>query len=413
MAVRFLSALLSGLILFVFSSCVSAETVVERGENGNWVLYVDGKPYFVKGMEYSPDPARTYPEINGWMHADKDGNEQVDAAYDSWVDVNNDNFRDADEDTIRIYHSDNLNVPLLRDLFDTYGIRVIMGNFLGAYTIASGAQWCDGTDYTDPQQCRNMKENIRAMVEENKDEPYLLMYMLGNENDAVGSADNSTLNNTNAVKEPEAFAKFVNDVCVMIKKMDPAHPVGICLATNRLLPYLAEYAPDVDIIGMNAYTGPFGFDPLWRRVKTTFDRPVLITEFGTDCYNLKKQIVDEEYQAYYHKKCWQDIEKNSFWGTREGNAIGGVFYCWMDKWWLIGASRAHDTDLGARPGPNRGGYYCDEWFGACGQGDGTNAPFMRQLRKTYGLYRDELWKKSLPFEPDYIAHPSLENENAQ
>jgi hypothetical protein len=257
-----------------------------------------------------------------------------------------------------------------------------------------------------------MKVNVRAMVEESKDEPYLLMYMLGNENDALGSTDNSTLNNTNAVLKPEAFAKFINEVCLMIKKMDPDHPVGVCLATNKLLPYFAKYAPAVDIIGFNAYTGPFGFGPLWHRVKTTFDRPVLITEYGTDCYDLKKKEVDEEYQAHYHKKSWQDIENNSFWGNKERNAIGGVVFCWMDKWWLIGSPHEHDTSLGARPGPNRGGYFCDEWMGMCGQGDGSKAPYIRQLRKAYYQYRDELWRKSLPFAPDFLAHFSTNNENA-
>ncbi|MCX5778440.1 MAG: hypothetical protein NTU66_04395 [Elusimicrobia bacterium] len=428
MVVKVLKILLIPLCFFLCSPRALATTTIERGDNDSWMLYVDGKPYFVKGMEYSPDRAGAYPDQpNEWMHEDKDDNGQIDAAYDSWLDENNDDFHDAHEDpvgdfqllknmgcnTVRIYHSDNLNVPLLRDLFDTYNVRVIMGNLLGAYTIASGAEWCEGTDYTDAKQCEKMKESVRAMVEENKDEPYLLMYMLGNENDAVGCVDNCTLNNTNAAQKPEAYAKFVNEVCVMIKKMDPHHPVGVCLATYKLLPYLARYAPAVDIVGLNAYSGPFGFGSLWHRVKTTFDRPVLITEYGTDCYYLQKKVIDEDYQAHYHRKSWQDIENNSAWGDKDRNAIGGVVYCWMDKWWLIGSPHDHDTSLGARAGANRGGVFCDEWLGICGQASGTNAPFIRQPRKAYYMYRDELWKKSLPFEPNYLAPAAVDDDNAR
>lgn len=424
MFVRFLLIVVAG-ILCALSGRAEAVTTIERGENGNWLLYVDERPYFIKGVEYSPDPAMSRPDYpNQWMHEDTDRNGRNDAAYDSWIDANRDNYRDACEDsigdfqllkdmgcnTIRIYHSEDIKVSLLRDLYKTYGIRVIMGNLFGAYTIGSGAEWCDGTDYTNSDQRKKMKEGIRAMVEQNKDEPYLLMYMLGNENDATGSEENSTLNNTNAVAEPVAFAKFVNEVCEMIKDMDPDHPVGICLATYRLLPALAEHAPALDVIGLNSYAGAYGFGPLWQRVKTTYDRPVLITEYGTDCYDLKKDVVDEDYQALYHRRAWEDIAANSYWGEKAGNSIGGVAFCWMDKWWLIGLAKLHDTFNGARPGPNRGGFFCDEWLGLCGQGFGTNIPLMRDPRKVYYQYRNILWRSARPFETDYFSPVIPERE---
>jgi len=32
----------------------------------------------------------------------------------------------------------------------------------------------------------------------------------------------------------------------------------------------------------------------------------------------------------------------------------------------------------------------EEWLGICGQGNGVRSPFLRELRKSYFLYK-ELW----------------------
>jgi beta-glucuronidase len=343
------------------------------------------------------------------MNQDSNNNGQCDGPYDSWVDKNRDNFQDTDEEvisdftllkemgcnTIRIYNPDNVNKEILRDLYENYGIRVIMGNFFGAYTRCSGAEWCDGTDYTNTEQRERMKDEVRQMVLEYKDEPYILMWMLGNENDVAGTYENSTYNNTNAAREPKAYAGLVNETCRMIHELDPDHPVGVCNATFKLLSSYKKYAAEVDVIGMNAYTGPFGFGTLWNRIKTSVDRPVLITEFGTDSYNQIKEREDEDFQVLYHRRAWNDIMANSAWGHKAGNAIGGVVFCWLDKWWLCGSNRVHDVESGSRPGQKPDGRSHDEWLGVCSQGNGTRSPFLRQPRKVYYLYKDELWNTPL------------------
>jgi beta-glucuronidase len=278
------------------------------------------------------------------------------------------------------------------DLYSRFGIRVIMGNFLGAYTKGSNADWQSGTDYSDKTHRQNMKDSVRKMVEEFKDEPYILMWMLGNENDSVGMDGNSTVTKTNAPKNPKAYAQFVEEICQMIKSIDKNHPVGVCNATTKFIKVYAEYSPSIDILGFNQYSGPYGFGTLWQRVKQDFDRPVLITEFGCDAYNSKKSMTDEAYQAKYHKNAWQDIEKNSYWDDRgAGNSIGGVVYCWLDRWWLVGSPKLHDTTLGAWAGPTIDGLFNDEWLGICSQGNGRNSPFKRVLRTVYFTYQEELW----------------------
>jgi len=376
--------------------------------NGHWQLFVDGRPFFIRGMEYSPDRTGICPKRpNEWMRSDINRNEKIDGPYDSFIDANLNNKRDPDEkvvgdfrllnemgcNVIRIYHPTNVNKQLLRELYANYGIYVIMGNFIGAYTVGSGAEWKHGTDYTDRKQKKIIKAEVEKMIKDFKDEPYILLWMLGNENDIIGSYENSTFNNTNARGNPEAYASLVGELCTMIKAMDPNHPVGVCNGGYSLMPYYKKLAPSIDIIGMNSYDGAYGFGVLWERVKRDFDRPVLITEYGCDCYNLKKKEIDEDFQALYHKRAWLDIEKNSFGREGAGNSLGGVVFCFLDKWWPCGRPDVHDTVIGAWEGPTNDGTFQDEWMGMFGQGDGTGSPFVRQPRKVYYLYRNELWAK--------------------
>jgi beta-glucuronidase len=380
---------------------------VAQSKSGHWQLMVNNRPYIVKGVEYSPDAVSSNPkESNEWMNDDYDSNARCDGPYDSWIDANRNNKRDPNENavgdfqllkemgcnTVRIYHPDNINKKILRDLYENYGIRVIMGHLFGAYNVGSGAEWPQTTDYTDEKHRQNILADVKKMVQEYKDEPYILMWMLGNENDMVGSYESSEHGKVDIKQVSKEYAKLVNEAVLTIKSIDPNHPVGVCNALYTLLPYYKKYAPEIDIIGMNAYKGAYGFGTLWNRVKISFDRPVLITEYGTDCYNQVKDEIDEDFQAKYHKRAWSDILRNSY-GSKIGNAIGGVVYCWLDKWWLCGSEKVHDKSTGAWNGPTIDSWMNDEWMGICGQGNGKESPFIRQPRQVYYTYKNELWNK--------------------
>ncbi|MFH1046299.1 MAG: glycoside hydrolase family 2 TIM barrel-domain containing protein [Candidatus Omnitrophota bacterium] len=373
-------------------------------ENGHWQMLVGGESYFIKGIVYEPVKiGERLTASNMWMNYDLNNNGLLDTAYDSWVDKNTNDIQDADEpvvgdfqllqemgcNTIRIYHPANVKKEILADLYNRFGIRVMMGNFLGAYTWGSGASWEEGTDYTDPEQRRKMLEDVRRMVQEFKDEPYLLFWMLGNENEMVGSKENSTLNNTNASSVPEVYAKFVNEVAAMIHQLDPNHPVGISNASLRLMKDYQKYTPEIDIVGMNAYMGPYGFGSLWKGIQMDYERPVVITEYGCDCYDQNKDAIDEDFQARYYLGCWRDLVNNSFGYKGAGNSLGGFAYIWLDSWWFCGLPEEHDTAKGAWRGPGKDGWMNDEWLGICGQGAGNNSPYLRQLRKVYYRYKEE------------------------
>jgi len=370
-------------------------------ETGDWRLLVDNKPYVIRGITYAPTKVGQSPDegtMTNWMEDDFNANGKIDGPYDSFVDKNNNNIQDKDEpavgdfklmrdmgvNTIRLYHHPyKVNKELLRELYDTYGIRVIMGDFLGKYALGSGAAWNPGTDYKNEGHKKNMMESVLSMVQEFKDEPYILFWLLGNEN-IYGYA-------CNANTEPDAFFKFANEVAKAIKEIDPEHPVAICSGDVLYLDKFGKDSPDIDIFGTNAYRGDYGFGFLWKQAREETDRPVFITEFGCPSYSEGKTLDEaEELQAEYQRGSWEDIENNMAFSAGQGNSIGGVAFEWLDEWWKAYEPRTHDTK-GLWAGPFPDGYMHEEWLGVSWQGDGNLSPFLRRLRKTYFMYK-KLWR---------------------
>lgn len=370
-------------------------------ENGQWQLRVEGRPYLIKGIAYSPSKVGQSPDegtLGDWMQEDYNNNGKIDAPFDSWVDKNWNNVQDPNEEpvgdfqllkemgcnTMRLYHHAS-NKELLRDLYARFGIMVIMGDLLGAYTVGSGASWYEGTDYQNPVHRKNMMESVKKMIEEFKDEPYVLFWMLGNENN-YGVANN-------AKKNPEGYYSFVNEAAKMIKSMDRDHPVAVSCGDLVFLDIFSKLTPDVDIYGSNAYRGKYGFGKsFWESVKETCDKPAMITEYGCPAYMESKSKEEaEEAQSEYLKNNWEDIVYNSAGSPGVGNAIGGVLFEWIDEWWKAYEPLIHDSKRNWS-GPFPDGWNYEEWLGITGQGDGTMSPFLRQLRKSYFTYK-EIWNR--------------------
>ena len=386
---------------------------VAKTDSGDWQLLVDDKPYVVQGIIYNVSVVGDDPgagTLRDWMILDLNNNGKNDVAYDSWVDANGNNQKDEDEpavgdwqllqdmgvNTIRIYQlpsadprvmglyanpGHRLNFghapdkQILRDLFNRFGIRVIAGHFFGEWTLGTGAVWPEeGTDYANPEHRKNLLTAVRVMVEEHKDEPYILMWMLGNENFNPYDQDNAEL-------EVEAFLTLVNEAAELIHALDPDHPVAICNWATHHTEDIARLAPAVDIYGMNIYQS--GLSDVYLKLKETVDRPVLLTEYGFQAK--MSTIYDDGAQARYHMEAWADIADNLAGGPGAGNSIGGIVFSWNDQWWLGGTPNEHDSGafLGV-PG--------SEWYGITGQGDGQHSPYLRTLRKAYTIYQ-KLWNQ--------------------
>jgi len=407
----------------------NGEIELIKYENGHWQLLRNGKPFLIKGIAYVPSKVGLSPD-NGtlvvhkdWMLADFNKNGTIDGPFETFVDKNLNNIQDEDEkavgdfalmkdmgaNSIRLYHH-GFNKKLLKEGYEKYGFMYLMGDYLGMYTIGSGAQWYEGTDYTNPEQCQNMLESVKEMVLEFKDEPYILMWVLGNENNygEVGIKGEVPGTGCQAKSQPQAYYEFVNKAAKMIKEIDPNHLVAICNGDTVFLDIFAKKCPLVDVFGANSYRGKKGFSQsFWRNIKELTGKPAFITEYGCPAFAsgfTRPQA--ENLQAEYLADNWKDIYFNSA-GFGEGNALGGVLFEWVDEWWKAGPPpefnpSKHETEgydfktkrrlPGNYPGPFPDGWLHEEWLGVTTQGDGSNSPFLRQLRPAYFKLK-ELWKE--------------------
>lgn len=370
--------------------------------NGHWQLMVDGKPFVIKGVTYTPTPIGQSPDdktFENWMFADENKNGKVDGPYDVWVDKNRNNKQDPDEiavgdfqlmkemgvNVVRIYHQPHeINKQLLRELYENYGIMTIMGDFVGAYTIGSGATWEKGTDYSDETQIKNMLKSVEKMVMEFKDEPYILMWLLGNENN-YGVANN-------AKKDPTHYYEFLDKAAQLIKQIDKnQRPVAACNGDLLFLDIFSAQANNVDVLGINAYRGKHGFGyNFWQNVQDNTDRPVFLTEYGCPAYSERMSIQDSEAeQAKYLKGAWEDIEINMAGKRGVGNALGGIVFEWVDEWWKSYEAFEHDSKKNWA-GPFPDGWMYEEWLGLTSQGNGEDSPYSRVLRDSYFTYK-KMW----------------------
>ncbi|MBI4355408.1 MAG: hypothetical protein HY597_03010, partial [Candidatus Omnitrophica bacterium] len=239
--------------------------------NGHWQLRLDGQPFVVRAVTYAPTPTGQSPDdgtLADWMRADVNDNNRNDSLEDSWVDLNRNNAQEPNEpvvgdrrllramgaNTLRLFHHGagrpSVNKALLRALYEQDRFMVLMGDFVGMDTVGSGANWEQGTDYLNPEQRRNMFNSVKQMVEEFKDEPYILMWVLGNENN-YGGVHGIVGGKGNAAQHPKEYYTFVNDLATWIHKEDPERPVAIANGDVVFLDVMAPLIPAVDILGTN------------------------------------------------------------------------------------------------------------------------------------------------------------------
>jgi hypothetical protein len=110
---------------------------------------------------------------------------------------------------------------------------------------------------------RQMVENAVLAY---RDHPAVLSWGLGNEMEGVG--DNPVI------------WREVNQLARRIKELDPHHPVMTVVAnvSPAKLAAIKEHAPDIDILGINAYAGVA--DMANRLRAENWTKPYCITEFG-------------------------------------------------------------------------------------------------------------------------------------
>jgi len=396
---RFLLVACSFLFIFILSACkVKEGAYIQKLKNQHYVLIVNGRQYIIKGVCYNPIPIGSNHEYDWWSDANK-----------PWI-VDGKLMKEMGINTIRLYQAhDNCEEvrQVIRDLYELYGIRTILGDWLGFWEYPCPF-------YGDKEFQDKVKAQVIEMVNNYKDEPGILGWILGNENNysCLGHVNPWSSPEIDLEPDPqkqkkmraEIYYSFVNEISKEIHKIDAKHIVGLGNGELVGLEYANNFCQDIDFVACIIYRGKT-FGNLFKSLKMTFDKPILLAEFGADCYDAYLKKEDQNMQAFFLQSQWSQIYENLANNKLgAGNCIGGTVFEWTDEWWKHTPDnpegwKIHDIESTW----SNGSYYFDiraqnnmnmneEWFGIVALGEEIENGLNKRIpRKAYYVIR-EFWK---------------------
>lgn len=372
------------LMLFLLTTASfsqSNKVLVQTNEKG-MKLSVDGKDFMINGMNWDYYPIGTNYTYSLWKQSD----DVIKAALDSEMGL----LKNMGVNSIRQY----VGIPSkwIQYIYENYGIYTMLNHSFGRYGLTIKGTWVPNTEYSDADTRKLLLTEAKAMVEEYKNTPGLLLFLLGNENNYGlfwdgAETENIPLEDRKSTARARAMYKLFNEAIVEMKKVDQSHPMAICNGDLLFLDIIKKECPAIDILGTNVYRG-VSFGDAFKRVKDELNVPIMFTEFGADAFNAINNSEDQKSQAYYLMGNWKEIYENAAGLGKAGNSIGGFTFQFSDGWWKYGQTKnldIHDNNASW----SNGGYPLDlkgnennmneEWFGICAKGP-TDA------RGLYDLY---------------------------
>lgn len=391
------------LLLTGMAGRLKPKVYIKKLPNSRYQLLVQGKPYIIKGVCYNPIPIGQNYEYNWWSNP-----------YKPWV-IDGRLMQEMGVNTVRIYKTaDNPEEvrQVIRDLYELYGIRVVLGHWLGFWEFPSPL-------YGEESFQERIKQEVLEMVRLYKDEPGVLFWILGNENNysCLGQINPWSTDQIDKETDPQKqkqmrfkiYYSFVNELAKEIHKIDPQHPVALGNGELIGLEVAKQVCSEVDLIASIIYRGKT-FGSLFKSLKATFDRPIVISEFGADAFDAYLQKEEQNMQAFFLESQWSQLYENLADNQKgEGNCLGGMIFEWLDEWWKHNEADpqgwgVHDTESNW----SNGSYYFDikaprnmnmneEWFGIVAQSpDEREAGLERRIpRKAYYVIR-EFWRSRCP-----------------
>ena len=376
------------LVLFLLTTAVFSQSnnVKVVSNDKGMKLVVDGKDFMINGMNWDYFPIGTNYSYSLWKQSD----DVIKAALDSEMGL----LRNMGVNTIRVYTG--IQPKWIKYIYENYGIYTVLNYTFGRYGLTINGKWIVNTEYRDAATQELLLSEVTKMVDEYKNTPGVLLFLLGNENnyglfwagaETENFPDEEEKKHEVGEKRGRPMYKLMNDAAVKMKSMDTSHPVAICNGDVLFIDIVAEECKDVDIYGVNMYRG-VSFGDAFKMVKDKTNKPMMLTEFGADAFNAKDNKEDQKSQAYYDVGNWKEIYENAAGLGKAGNSIGGFTFQFSDGWWKFGQTKnldIHDNNASW----SNGGYPIDrdgeennmneEWFGICAKGP-TNT------RGLYDLY---------------------------
>lgn len=373
----------SFLLLFFSTSVFSqSDLVTVKSSSDGFQLIVNDEPLMINGMNWDYFPIGTNYNYSIWTESD----DFIRVALDHEMGL----LKNMGVNAIRVYTG----IPSrwITYIYEKYGIHTMLNHSFGRYGLTLDGAWVPNTEYSDERTRELLLREVTELVQEYKDTPGLLLYLLGNENNyglfwgGAETEDIPVVDRTSTIRA-RAMYKLFNEAALAMKEISTNHPIALCNGDLLFMDIVVEECPDIDIFGTNMYRG-VSFGDAFQRVKDEYNKPIMFMEFGADAFNAISLEEDQYSQAYYMKGNWKEIYENAAGLGKAGNSLGGFTFQFSDGWWKFGQTKnldVHDTNASWE----NGGYYRDhiegrnnmneEWFGVCAKGQ-TNA------RGHYELY---------------------------
>lgn len=365
---------LTFLLLLIISNLVYGQSDVvriQRDAVGDKLL-VNGKPFFIKGMNWDYTPIGKNYNFNFWNQSD----EFIRKALDDEMGL----LQNMGVNSIRVYTG--IPKKWIEYIYNNYGIYTLLNHSFGRYGLNIDGTWVANTDYADEKTRTLLLSEVEKLVNDYKDTKGLLMFLLGNENNyglfwEGAETESIPVAERKSTAKAYPMYKLFNEAALKMKTLDNTHPVAMCNGDLLFVDIITKLCPYIDVLGVNAYRG-VSFTDLFQRVKKEYDKPVMFTEFGSDAFNVKSNQEDQEMQSYYLKGNWKEMYEHAYGMGKTENCIGGYTFQFSDGWWKYGQTKNLDIHDNNASWPN-GGYFHDyikgdnnmneEWFGICGKGE--------------------------------------------
>jgi hypothetical protein len=325
-------------------------------------LFINDKPFTVKGVGYQPIPigkTAESTEDRQEMYKNKDIRERDFPL-----------LRNMNANSIRTW-SEVLSKSWLDDLFNngTKSIDVLMGFWINCHE-----------NYGDQTIRQKYINKFSEYVNEYKDHPAVLAWLLGNENNL------SYCSSPDYIDDFYSLCNELGQIAFEIEG-DEYHPVGIVNGDLWNIGVEAMNSDDdfliyIDFWGINVYPGE-SFGSWFEEYKLLSGKPLLITEYGIDALDNSKETEYQETHAEWVLNQWHEIDQADV-------TIGSTLMEYSDEWWKAGNPSLHDN--GGYPTERHpDGYSNEEWWGVMRTIPEGQVDKMEKRQVYYDLQK--VWKE--------------------
>jgi beta-galactosidase/beta-glucuronidase len=211
-------------------------------------------------------------------------------------------------------------------------------------------RWIDPhTDWGNAAAVEEITKSWMTIVEETKDHPAIIGYLLGNEH------NNEAGNGANPL-----FWQAMETIAAAVKKAAPGKLVSVPI-TDRIdeVTQVDATLKSIDFWSIQVYRSTT-LGTFFEEYKTASSKPVVLTEYGYDAFdNNTGQVYPDNatYQAEVVESMISEINSNS------DVCAGGCIFEYRDEWWKSKGS-IHEQDPGGFPAlgmPDK--VLNEEWWG--------------------------------------------------